>query len=233
MKLLIIIPTYNEIENINELITEINKINVSCDILIIDDNSPDGTAEYIKNNCNTKNNIKIYIREKKMGLGSAILYGITYGIRSQYDYIITMDGDNSHNPEDISKLFTALSDDTDIILGSRYIYGSQILNWSKVRLYLSKICNFLSRIYLNIPYNDITSGFRLYKTSRLKEIDLYTIKSINNLVLIEILYMSHKKGLSIKEYPIAFLNRNNGKSKLNIASIFETIIGVLKLKLRF
>jgi len=217
-KILIISPTYNEKENIRNFIVPITNLNL--DLLVIDDNSPDGTGEIIKEFQKSNKNIYLIQREKKMGLGSAYRDGFNWAIDKEYDYIIEMDFDLSHRIEDLIKIIDQL-DGYDLVVGSRYINGGKIIGWDKKRLYLSKIANLLSRVLLGHKVNDSTSGFRAFKKESINKTEYFNTKSEGYFFQIEIIYNSYKNGLKIKEVPITFINRIDGLSKIDLYIIYE------------
>lgn len=217
-KILIISPTYNEKENIRNFIVPITNLNL--DLLVIDDNSPDGTGEIIKEFQKSNKNIYLIQREKKMGLGSAYRDGFNWAIDKEYDYIFEMDFDLSHRIEDLIKIIDQL-DGYDLVVGSRYINGGKIIGWDKKRLYLSKIANLFSRVLLGHKVNDSTSGFRAFKKESINKTEYFNTKSEGYFFQIEIIYNSYKNGLKIKEVPITFINRIDGQSKINLNIIYE------------
>ncbi|HOJ49650.1 MAG TPA: polyprenol monophosphomannose synthase [Spirochaetota bacterium] len=224
MKTLIIIPTYNESENIRPLIEEIKSI-IDIDILIIDDNSPDGTASIVKEIQKKYSNIFLIQRKGKLGLASAYIEGFKYAIDKEYDFVFEMDADFSHNPKYIP-LFIENIKDSDLVIGSRYIKGGGVLNWSKKRLFISKGGNIYAKTILGLPIKDVTGGFKCFRVSTLKKINLELIKSEGYSFQIEINYIFYKNGFRIKEVPIIFEERREGASKMSKKIFFEAMIQV-------
>lgn len=226
---LIIIPTYNEAENISDLIYAINKV-AEVDILIIDDNSPDKTYEIIERLQSSLKNLYLIKRGKKLGLGTAYVQGFKFAIEKGYKYIMEMDADFSHNPNDIPRLLEAVKGN-DLVIGSRYIKGICVVNWPFRRLLLSyfasKYVNFITRL----PIKDPTSGFKCFRREVLQDIDLDKIRSNGYSFQIEMNYKTWKKGYNIKEIPIIFIDRSMGKTKMSKRIIWEAIWVVWKLRL--
>jgi len=231
MKILVISPTYNEKENISSLIKEIFKLNININILIIDDNSPDGTADIVKSMMKNNNKIKLLEREAKMGLGTAYCLGFQYAIDHNYEYIMQIDADMSHNPKDILKFINIIKNH-DVIIGSRYIDGVNVINWPMRRLLLSYFANFYARIITRIPIFDMTGGFKCLKIEVLKKIDIHRIKSQGYSFQIEMNFLAFNKGFKIKEIPIVFHDRTVGQSKMNSNIILEAIFMVPRLFFR-
>jgi len=217
---LIIIPTYNENENITKIVNLIFKNNKDIDVLFVDDNSPDGTSDLIK----TFNDKRIHIidRKFKMGLGSAYIAGFKWALIKKYKYVIQMDADLSHDPSDISRLLKE-SSNFDLIIGSRYINGISIVNWPLSRLILSYSANMYARIITGIPIKDVTGGFKCFSINILKSIDLDEIKSEGYSFQIELNFLAWINNFKIKEIPIIFTDRKLGKSKMSRFVIFEAI----------
>ena len=217
---LIIIPTYNENENVAKIINLIFKNNKDIDVLFVDDNSPDGTSDLIK----TFNDKRIHIidRKFKMGLGSAYIAGFKWALIKKYKYVIQMDADLSHDPSDISRLLKE-SSNFDLIIGSRYVNGISIVNWPLSRLILSYFANMYARIITGIPIKDVTGGFKCFSINILKSIDLNEIKSEGYSFQIELNFLAWINNFKIKEIPIIFTDRKLGKSKMSRFVIFEAV----------
>jgi len=228
MKNLIIIPTFNERKNVETLIKGIYKF-FNGNILFIDDNSPDGTADVIKGLRIKDKRIKLLKREKKLGLGSAYRQGFRYALENGYDNIIMMDADLSHPPEKIPEL---LNTKADFVIGSRYIEGGEIIGWPIYRYFLSKYANIYAKTFLRMPFYDLTGGFNRIKVEVLKEIDFENLKSEGYAFQIELKYYVWKKGFKLKEIPIVFREREKGKSKLNKKIIWEAFWQVLNLSVK-
>lgn len=230
MKCLVVIPTYNESSNISSLIKEILKQEDSLDILVIDDSSSDGTGEIVEKIAKENPRIKIFHRKEKLGLGSAYVMGFKYAIESGYDIVFEMDADFSHNPERLP-VFLEKIKDYDLVIGSRYLNGISVVNWSLRRLALSLFANYYVRFILNLPLRDCTSGFKCFKKNVLQGINLDKIESDGYAFQIEMNYKTYKKGFNIAEIPIIFIERQSGTSKMDKKIIFEALIMPFKLRL--
>ena len=230
---LIIIPTYNEAENIEAVIKKVIDLEDKNDILVIDDNSPDGTSEIVENQKNIHNNRVFLInREKKSGLGSAYKVGFKWALKNNYSFIFEMDADMSHDPNEIKNLKIQLSQNKyDVVVGSRYINGVSVVNWPLSRIFLSYFANLYVRIITGMPIKDATSGFVGYTKNALNSIELSKIKFNGYAFQIEMKFKLWKKKFKLKEHQIIFVNRKLGKSKMNQSIIFEAIFGVIKLKI--
>ena len=222
---LVVIPTYNEIANIKEFIYQISEIDVS--ILIVDDNSPDGTWKTVEDISSNNNQIYLLKRHKKIGLGSAYRDGFRWGISNEYKYLIEMDADFSHKFDDLIKIIEA-SSDFGLVIGSRYIDEGGSNGWDFKRKILSSIANKLSKFVLKTNINDMTSGFRCYSVNALREIKYDTTKSDGYAFQVEMSVRCEEKGISIKEVPIIFNERRLGKSKMSKKIIFEAFLFLLK-----
>ncbi len=222
MKTLILIPTYNERENIKILVSEIFRYLPTTDILFIDDHSPDQSADSIKDLQKTTSQIHLIERPKKLGLGSAYIRGFKWGLERGYDYFFEMDADLSHSPKYLPE-FLKIIKIYDLVLGSRYIEGGGIEGWNFFRRLLSKGGSLYSRILLGLPYRDLTGGFKCFSSKVLKAIDLDIIQSDGYCFQIELTYKAHRKGFQIKEIPIIFSNRSCGKSKISRKIVLEAL----------
>ncbi len=225
----VVIPTYNESKNIGIIIPKIDDSlkNYSYQIVIVDDDSPDGTGQ-IADGLSNKYPVKVIHRRENKGYGEACKEGFRFAIKNS-DYIITMDCDLSHDPTVIPEMIKK-AEKYDVIIGSRYIKGGKIENWGLYRKIVSKVANVFTRFFLGISIKDCTSGFRFYKSKVLKIIDIDSINSNGYSFLEEILYRCYKKGFKISEVPITFKDRINGKSKLSKKEIFKFIITLIKLR---
>lgn len=232
MQTLIIIPTYNEIENIQRLTTRILSIMPKTDILIIDDNSPDGTGELVERLSQKEKRIKVIHRAAKSGLGSAYIQGFKYALDNSYDFIFEMDADFSHDPSYLID-FLKHAPEYNLILGSRYIKGGGITDWGILRRLLSYLANFYARLILGLSYRDLTGGFKCYSKDALKNLDIDSIISEGYVFQIETTYRAHRKGFTIKEIPIVFKGRGKGKSKISRRICLEAIWKVPLLRLTF
>lgn len=232
-KSIIIIPTFNESENIELIINKIISIDDSNDVLVVDDNSPDGTSEIVKNQINIHDNRVFLIkRDKKSGLGSAYKAGFKWALENNYSYIFEMDADMSHDPYEIKNFKIQLTQNKyDVVVGSRYIDGVSVVNWPLSRIFLSYFANLYVRIVTSMPIKDATSGFIGYTKNALSSIELSEIKFNGYAFQIEMKFKLWKKKFKLKEHQIIFVNRKLGKSKMNHKIIFEAIFGVIKLKI--
>lgn len=231
MKILIIIPTYNELENIRKLIPLILNLRSDIDILIVDDNSPDNTGKYIEEKSKLEPRIKLIKRPQKMGLGTAYIEGFKFAIDHNYHLVMEMDADFSHDPNEINNFIEAIKD-ADLVLGSRYINGVRVLNWPMRRLLLSYFASFYTRIITGLPVYDTTGGFKCFRIEVLKAINLDKVKSNGYSFQIEMTYKAFKKNFRIKEIPIIFTDRHLGKSKMSKKIVLEAVFMVWKLRLR-
>ena len=232
---LIIIPTYLEKENIENIIRAIFSLEKSFDILVVDDNSPDGTAKIVSN-LQQEFHDKLFIenRKEKTGLGAAYIHGFKWALAKKYDYIIEMDADFSHNPKDLIKLYNACAKDgADVSIGSRY-KGNEVnvVNWDMKRLLLSYFASRYVRFITRIPIHDTTAGFVCYKRKVLETINFDRIKFIGYAFQIEMKFKAWKHGFNIKEVSVIFTDRSLGKSKMDSSIISEAIFGVIKMKLK-
>jgi len=231
MKTLIIIPTYNERENIGKLIPLALEQSEGLEILVVDDNSPDGTAQVVQGICQTDDRVHLLSREGKMGLGTAYVAGFKYALEKDYEAVMEMDADFSHDAKEIPN-FIAAAAEADVVQGSRYCRGVNVINWSMGRLLLSYFANYYTRLVTGLPVMDGTGGFRLIKAAALRTIDLDRIRSNGYSFQIELLYKIWKKGFTIKEIPIIFYERVQGKSKMSKKIVYEAIFMVWKLRLK-
>ena len=227
-KILIFTATYNERENIRDLLNSIDKLKLELDILIIDDNSPDQTSEIIKQYNLEKNNIKLIVRNKKEGLDTAHKLAFKYSIENNYEHLITLDADLSHDPKEIPTFIKELNDN-DFVIGSRYMKGGGA-DMKGIRLFLSHFGNKFIKFIFNINCNEFTTSYRGFNLKRFKNFDFQNISSKGYSFFMEMVYLIHKEGLSIKEIPIYFKNRIKGQSKLPIIEIFRTFVNLFKLK---
>jgi dolichol-phosphate mannosyltransferase len=230
IKALIIIPTYNELENLPKLLPEVLSKDKTIKVLIVDDNSPDGTADWASEEAEKNPRIKLIKREKKMGLGTAYIAGFKYALENNYDYIFEMDADFSHNPDDIKNFLNEIKT-YDLVLGSRYKDGVNVVNWPMRRLMLSLFANMYTRVITGLPVRDATSGYKCFKKEVLQAIDLDTVKSNGYAFQIEMTFKAWKKGFKIKELSIVFTDRVKGTSKMSKKIVREAIVMVWKLRL--
>jgi len=231
-KALIIIPTYNEAENIVNIINELLALvcgGVTIEILVVDDNSTDGTAMLVKN----INDHRVHIIERpgKMGLGTAYIRGFKYAIENSYDYVFEMDADFSHDPEAVPAFFEKLKDH-DLVIGSRYIEGIAVVNWPLSRLMISIGASYYTRMITFLPVKDVTAGFMAYRVDSLKQIDFEKVHSNGYSFQIEMKFRMWKKGFKLIEIPIVFIDRRAGVSKMSRKIVYEAMFMVWKLKLQ-
>lgn len=231
MKALIIIPTYNELNNIQKLIPEILKSYPDLHILVVDDNSPDKTADHVNSLAEKDERVKCIKREKKMGLGTAYVAGFKYMLANGYDAAIQMDADFSHDPKEIKKLLSVM-DVYDLVIGSRYIYGVRVINWPIRRLLLSYFANLYTRIITGLPIKDATGGFKCFRREVLQAIDLDEIRSNGYSFQIEMNFITWKKKFKLTEIPITFVDRVKGSSKMSKKIVREAVFMVWKLRFK-
>ena len=231
---LIVIPTYNEKENIEKIIRKVFSLSKEFDILVVEDNSPDGTAKIVKTLINEfPNRLHIEERKGKLGLGTAYMHGFKWAIAHHYDYIFEMDADFSHNPEDLLRLYHACAvDGADLAIGSRYSNGVNVVNWPMSRVLMSFFGSMYVRKITGIPVRDTTAGFKCFKRTVLENIDFSKIKHIGYGFQIEMKFTVWKLGYKIVEIPIIFTDRTEGTSKMSKGIFREAIFGVLNLKIR-
>ena len=231
MKVLVISPSYNERENIANLIDSIFSLSIPLDLLIIDDSSPDGTADIVRSMLDSNPRLHMIERENKQGLGTAYCRGFRYAMENNYDIVVQIDADLSHDPKDIER-FIKLIDKYDLIIGSRYSNGVNVINWPMSRLLLSYYANCYARFLTRVPIMDITGGFKCIRIDALQAIDLDKIKSQGYSFQIEINFLIYNKGFRVTEMPIIFTDRVVGHSKMNKNIIYEAILIVPRLFLK-
>ena len=230
MKTLVISPTYNERKNIKLLVDMVLGNYPDFDLLIIDDSSPDGTSEKVKDLQSKYENLYLEIRAKKSGLGTAYIYGFKWALDHNYDRIVQMDADLSHNPKDLPMLVKNLNE-YDLVIGSRYIKGISVVNWPLRRLMLSYGANTYSRIITGMPIMDGTGGFKAWKSEVLSDIDLDSVRSQGYSFQIEMNFRAWIKDYKIKEVPIIFSDRTIGQSKMSKKIVYEAIFMVWRLRI--
>ena len=230
MKPLVIIPTYNEMENIPDFLPLVLAQNPDLEVLVVDDGSPDGTGDYVENLSKENSRIHILRREKKMGLGTAYVAGFKWAMERDYDRVFEMDADGSHSPQ-LLNTFLKESEDADLVLGSRYLNGKiSVVNWDWKRLILSYGANSYTRFITRMPVADATGGFKCFSRMALQNLDLDKLKSDGYCFQIETTHKLWKKGLKIKEIPIVFTDRTKGSSKMSGGIVSEAFFLVLKLR---
>ena len=230
---IVIIPTYKERENIEAIVKSISSLPIVFDILIIDDNSPDGTADIVKNLQKSFLNLNLVERPGKMGLGTAYIAGFKWALEKGYNYIYEMDADFSHDPRDLVKLYKACSEDgADLAIGSRYISGVNVVNWPLSRVLMSYVASIYVRMITGMRIMDTTAGFKCYRKAVLQNIRLDKVKSIGYGFQIEMKFKTWKLGYKIVEVPIIFTDRKLGASKMSGGIFNEALWGVLRMKIR-
>ena len=230
MKTIVISPTFNERKNIKIFIYTVLIDNPDFDLLIVDDNSPDGTSEKVRELQSEFENLYLEIREKKLGLGTAYIYGFKWALNRKYDRIVQMDADLSHNPKDLAMMVKKL-DDNDLVIGSRYIKGISVVNWPLRRLMLSYGANTYSRMITGMPIMDGTGGFKAWKSEVLQDIDLDSVRSQGYSFQIEMNFRAWIRGYKLKELPIIFSDRTIGQSKMSKKIVYEAIFMVWRLRI--
>lgn len=231
-KKIVIIPTYNEKENIEAIVRKVFSLTVPFDILIVDDGSPDGTGQIVKGLQPQFPALHILERTEKNGLGTAYIAGFKWCMERGYEYIFEMDADFSHNPEDLPRLFDACKNGADMSIGSRYVTGVNVVNWPMSRVMLSYFASKYVRMITGLPIHDTTAGFVCYKSSVLNHINLDNIKFRGYAFQIEMKFTAWKHGFKLTEVPIIFTDRTLGQSKISKNIIREAVWGVLALKLK-
>ena len=234
MSNLIIIPTYNEIENIENIIRKVFSLEESFSILIIDDGSPDGTAKKVKElQKEFSNTLFIEERKGKLGLGTAYILGFKWALKKDYQYIFEMDADFSHDPNDLSRLLKACKENGgDVAIGSRYVKGVNIVNWPMSRLLMSYFASKYVKAITGMPIHDSTAGFKCYKRKVLEKINLDKIEFVGYAFQIEMKFTSWKYGFNIIEVPVIFTDRQEGNSKMSGGIFYEALFGVIKMKVK-
>ena len=230
MKTLIISPTYNEKDNISTIIHEVFVRDHNYHMLIIDDNSPDGTADIVRELKKTYSNLHLVVRDKKNGLGKAYVFGFKWALKRDFEAIVQMDADMSHHPKEIDKMKKLLKN-YDLTIGSRYIDGVSVVKWPIRRLILSYGANLYSRIITGMPLRDATGGFKVWKRKVLESIDLDNVKSSGYSFQIEMNFRAWIKGFKLVEHPIIFIDRTIGQSKMSRKIMFEAIWIVWRLRI--
>ena len=230
---IVIIPTYNEIENIENIIRAVFSLNKSFHILIVDDNSPDKTAaKVVELQSEFKDRLFLENREKKAGLGTAYVFGFKWALDKNYDFIFEMDADFSHNPADLEKLYQACEEGAEVAIGSRYVTGVNVVNWPLSRVLLSFFASYYVKKITGMKIHDATAGFMCYRRNVLETINIDKIKFIGYAFQIEMKYRAYCKKLKIVEVPIIFTDRTMGQSKMSNSIIKEAIFGVISLRIR-
>ncbi|NLN74628.1 MAG: polyprenol monophosphomannose synthase [Bacteroidales bacterium] len=232
MDSLVIIPTYNEKENIEKIIRKVFSLEIVFHILVVEDNSPDGTADIVKNLIEEfPNQLFIEERKGKLGLGTAYMHGFNWALKRKYEYIFEMDADFSHNPDDLIRLYDAVANQgADLAIGSRYCNGVNVVNWPMGRVLMSYYGSAYVRFITRLPIRDTTAGFKCYRRIVLENIDFSRIKHIGYGFQIEMKFNTYKLGFNVVEVPIIFTDRTEGTSKMSKGIFKEAIFGVIGLK---
>lgn len=233
-KNLVIIPTYNEKENIEKMIRKVMSLESGFDLLIVDDGSPDGTGKIIKSlQSEYKNRLFLEERSGKLGLGTAYIHGFKWGLERSYDYLCEMDADFSHNPDDLIRLVNACKNEpANLAIGSRYIKGGKVANWDRKRLILSFFASFYVRMILWIGIKDTTAGFKCYHRSVLESINFDAVTFKGYAFQICMKYATLQNGFKVTEVPITFIDREFGHSKMSTGIFKEAILGVWRMRFR-
>lgn len=230
MKTLIVVATFNEIENLPELLRQICAAAPEADVLIVDDNSPDGTGLWAQAESEKRSNLFCLVRINNRGLGSAVLDAIRYGIENNYDFIVNLDADLSHSPAEIPKMLRRIDENkADVVIGSRYVNGGRIVGWPLRRRFMSRCVNIFARFVLGLKTRDNSGSFRCYRVSVLKKLNLEQVRSKGYSFFEEILYRMQKNGAKMEEIPITFTERERGCSKVNLREAFRSIFHLLRL----
>ena len=230
---LVIIPTYREKENIGRMIDAVMALESRYDLLVIDDGSPDGTADIVRQKQEEYGpHIFLIERERKLGLGTAYIYGFKWGLERDYQYLFEMDADFSHAPADLERLHRACAvEGADVAIGSRYVPGGDVVNWPRNRLILSRGASLYTRIITGMPVMDPTAGFICYRREVLEHLDLDKVRFVGYAFQIGMKFLAYRSGFRLREVPIVFSEREFGVSKMHAGIIREAILGVLKLRL--
>ncbi len=231
-KNLVIIPTYNEKENIENIIKRVVDLKTPFDILVVDDSSPDGTSQIVKEHQKSLPQLHLEVRKEKDGLGKAYTHGFKWALQRNYQFIFEMDADLSHNPDDLPKLLDALRNGNDVAIGSRYSHGVNVVNWPMSRVLLSFIASKYARFVTRLPINDATAGFVGYRRIVLETLNLDNIKFKGYGFQIEMKFKAWKKNFKLIEVPIIFTNRVAGESKISANIMGEAVFGILMLRIR-
>ena len=227
---LVIVPTYNERENIVRLVTELRSLPGDVHVLVVDDNSPDGTGGLVDAIAAGDDGVAVIHRAGKLGLGTAYKAGFRYGLEYGYDFICTMDADFSHAPKSVPSLIDVAMDGADLVVGSRYVPGGELVGWPRFRKLTSAVANKLAHMFLGVTANDCTAGFRCYRRQLLESLDLDSIFSTGYSFLIEMTFLCERAGYRIAEVPITFVNRTEGASKISKVEIVKAFYTMIRLR---
>jgi len=228
---IVIIPTFNEKENIEKIIRKVLSLPNDFHVLVVDDGSPDGTGEIIKKLC-FEFPSQVFLKERsgKLGLGTAYIFGFKWALEKGYEYIFEMDADFSHNPDDLPRLLKEVKNGADVAIGSRYVKGGNVKNWPANRVFISFGASVYTRLITWIPVRDCTAGFVCYRSEVLKKIPLDKVQFVGYAFQIEMKYLAWKNGFKLKEIPITFIDRLEGNSKMSKNIVKEAIFGVWKMR---
>ena len=228
-KILIVMPTYNEMENFPKMLAALEALNLGLEILVVDDNSPDGTGNWVKEEQKNRPHLHLIQRTGKLGLGSAYVEGFRFALARGYEYIFEMDSDFSHDPVYIREFLTTIQD-CDLVLGSRYIHSVTVVNWPMSRLLLSYFANMYARWVTGLPLRDVTGGFKCFRAEALRKLDLDRVHSDGYSFQIEVNYKLWKRGCRIVEIPILFRDRVAGVSKMSSKIIREALLLIIRIR---
>ncbi|MFN2493604.1 MAG: polyprenol monophosphomannose synthase [Pyrinomonadaceae bacterium] len=233
MRAIVLVPTYNERANLAELVEKVRQCAPDLHILIIDDNSPDGTGELAEELARQyADEVFVLHRIRKEGLGKAYVEGFTQVLKKDYEYVLQMDADLSHDPVHLANFFQEIQDH-DLVVGSRYLHGISVINWDLKRLIMSKLANNYVRFVTGMPFSDTTSGFKCWRREALEAIGFADAFSSGYVFLVEMKYKAYRKGFRLAEVPIVFVERKSGNSKLDWRVIWEALWGVLRLRVKY
>jgi dolichol-phosphate mannosyltransferase len=233
MRAIVVVPTYNELANLKTLVEKLQQYAPQLHILIVDDNSPDGTGHLADELCEADpERISVLHRERKEGLGRAYVDGFKEVLKKDYEYILQMDADLSHDPVYLPDFFAEIQNH-DLVVGSRYLKGISVVNWDLKRLVMSKLATNYVRFVTRVPFTDATSGFSCWRREALEAISFQNAFSSGYVFLVELKYKAYRKGFRVSEVPIIFIERKSGNSKMDWAVIWEAFWGVLRLRLKY
>jgi dolichol-phosphate mannosyltransferase len=221
-QVIVLIPTYNERENLPRIVARVRACAPQADVLVLDDNSPDGTGRVADDLASDDRQVRVLHRAGKEGLGAAYLAGFEWALREGYDAIVEMDADGSHQPEQLATLLTALAD-ADVVLGSRWVPGGTVVNWPWHRELLSRGGNLYTRLMLGMPIGDATGGYRVYRASALRSLDLHDVESLGYCFQVDLVWRAVRRGLTVLEVPITFVEREIGDSKMSHDIVRESL----------
>ncbi len=223
MRTLVVVPTYDEAENLDRLVTRLHASNPDADVLVVDDASPDGTGRVADALAEADDRVHVLHRARKEGLGAAYRAGFAWGLERDYEYFVEMDADGSHQPEELGRLLAAAADGADLVIGSRRVEGGAVLNWPWHRRLISRAGTTYARVMLGVPVHDSTAGYRVLRRSTLERLDLAGIHSQGYCFQIDLTRCVHAAGMSIVEVPVTFVERERGRSKMSRAIIGEAL----------